>query len=151
MAKVMRQVAVNCHAACRHKQPPNRAGTATVEFAVTAPLLFLVLFGVVEFGRAMMVQQTLVSASREACRVAVLDGKTKGDAESRITPMLSSAGITDYTITFSPDPPSSAKVGDPVIVTVQVPFNKVTWLPAPQFLRDTTLRESTTLSREGAH
>ena len=151
MAILMRQAAVLHRTASVLRLQLRRAGSAVVEFAVIAPLMFLVVFGVIELGRAMAVQETVTSASREACRVAVVDGRTKSDATDRITSMMSSAGIAGYTVAFSPDPPSSAREGTPVIVTVQIPFNNVTWLPSPQFLRNRVLRGSTTLSREGAH
>ena len=34
----------------------NRRGAAVVEFAIVAPLFFLMIFGMIEFGRAIMVQ-----------------------------------------------------------------------------------------------
>ncbi len=54
----------------------NRRGAAVVEFAVVAPVFFLLVFGMIEFGRAIMVQQILTNASREGARVAVLDSPT---------------------------------------------------------------------------
>ena len=40
-------------------------GVAAVEFALVAPLFLLFLFGMIEFGRMVMVQQVLTNASRE--------------------------------------------------------------------------------------
>lgn len=131
--------------------PSLRSGTAAVEFAITAPLLFLLLFGLVEFARAMMVQQILTSCSREACRVAIIAGKTKDDATKRITEPLASGGISNYTITYAPDPPSTAKESDPVVVTVQVQLGKVSWLPMPGFLGNINLIGSSTFSRERSY
>ena len=42
----------------------SRRGVATVEFAIVAPLFFLLVLGCIEFGRALMVQQMLTNASR---------------------------------------------------------------------------------------
>ena len=53
-----------------------RRGAATVEFAVVAPVFFLLVFGMIEYGRMVMVQQIIVNAAREGCRAAVLDGST---------------------------------------------------------------------------
>ena len=48
-----------------------RLGASAVEFAMVAPLLFMIIFGMIEFGRAYMVQHILDETARRACRVAV--------------------------------------------------------------------------------
>jgi Flp pilus assembly protein TadG len=47
-------------------------GAAAVEFALVLPLLLLILFGIIEFGRAWSVKQTLTDAAREGARIAVV-------------------------------------------------------------------------------
>ena len=125
-----------------------RRGSAAVEFAVVAPLLFAVLLGLVEFGRVMMVEQTLVSSAREACRVAVLPGTSRQDVLDRAAASLGAAGISGYTVTMNPDPPSSAAEGSPVTVTIKVSFNNVTWLPTPIYLGGKILTASSVMRRE---
>jgi len=49
-----------------------RRGQALVEFALVVPLLLLLVLGVVEFGRAWNVYQTLTDAARNGARTAVL-------------------------------------------------------------------------------
>jgi Flp pilus assembly protein TadG len=131
-----------------HRVPQARQGTAVVEFAVVAPILFAIVFGLIEFGRAMMVQQALVSGAREACRVGVLAGTTRQDIVDRATASLNAAGISSFTITMNPDPPSSASEGTPVTITVAVPFNNVSWLPAPIYLGGKNLTASSVMRRE---
>ncbi len=126
----------------------NRSGTAAVEFAVVAPLLFAVVLGLIEFGRAIMVQQSLVSAARESSRVAVLAGTSKQDVIDRATASLSAAGISGFTITMNPDPPSGAAEGTAVTVTIKVSFNNVTWLPVPIYLGGKMLTASCVMRRE---
>jgi Flp pilus assembly protein TadG len=125
-----------------------RRGAAAVEFAVVGPLLFAMVLGLVEFGRAIMVEQTLVSAAREACRVAVLAGTTEEDVSDRATASLSACGITNFTLTMSPEQPSSAAEGTPITVTITVPFNNVTWLPIPLYLGGKNLSASSVMRRE---
>ncbi len=43
----------------------NRRGAAAVEFAIVAPVFFLLVFGMIEYGRMVMVQQVITNASRE--------------------------------------------------------------------------------------
>jgi Flp pilus assembly protein TadG len=47
-------------------------GTTTVEFAIVATVLFTVLFGVIEVGRALFVWNTLTEATRRGARVAAV-------------------------------------------------------------------------------
>jgi len=52
----------------RRQKRSRRRGAALVEFAVIAPLFFLLVVGVIEFGRAMMVKQIITNAgSTIAC------------------------------------------------------------------------------------
>ena len=59
----------------------NRQGAAVVEFAVVAPIFSMLVFGMIEFGRAIMVEQILTNAAREGARVAVLDSATSDERE----------------------------------------------------------------------
>ncbi len=49
-----------------------QTGLATVEFAIVGLLLFVVIFGVIEFGRALFVVNTLTDGTRRAARLAVV-------------------------------------------------------------------------------
>lgn len=49
-----------------------RRGQSAVEFALVAPLLFLLMFGIVDFGRAMYYQNEITNAAREGARIAIL-------------------------------------------------------------------------------
>jgi Flp pilus assembly protein TadG len=126
----------------------NRRGAAVVEFAVVAPVFFLMVFGMIEYGRLVMVQQVLTNASREGARQAVLDGATASSVSSTVTNYLTAARVGGATVTVSPNPPSSAGYGDPVTVTASVPFNQVSWLPSPMFLGGRTMSAVTVMRRE---
>jgi Flp pilus assembly protein TadG len=126
----------------------NRRATAAVEFAIVAPVFLLLVFGMIEYGRMVMVQQIITNASREGARTAVLDGATTAGVQSAVNNYLTSGSISGATVTVSPNPPSSAQYGDPVTVTVSVPFNQVSWLPSPMYLGGKTLSSSTVMRRE---
>jgi len=125
-----------------------RRGAAAVEFAVVAPVFFLLVFGMIEFGRMVMVQQVITNGSREGARIAVLDGATTAEVTAAVTGYLQSAGIAGGNVTVSPDPPSSAGYGEPVTVTVSVPFDQVSWLPSPIFLGGSTMTATSVMRRE---
>ena len=52
----------------RHK------GQVLAEFALVAPLFFLLLFGIIEAGRFIYYYETLSSATREGARYAIVNG-----------------------------------------------------------------------------
>jgi Flp pilus assembly protein TadG len=107
----------------------------------------------VEFGRAVMVQQVLVNASREGARHAVLDGSTLTEIESRIDGYLAPSMINGATIAYEVNgaivtDPGIAQFGDAVTVRISVPFDSVSWLPVPKYIGGTTLSASSIMRRE---
>ncbi len=57
-------------------------GAAAVEFALLLPVLLLIVFGIVDFGRALNAQITLTQAAREGARLAAL-GQPAGTVIAR--------------------------------------------------------------------
>ena len=47
-------------------------GVTTVEFAIVGVLMFVVLFAVIEFGRALFIMNTLTEATRRGARLAAV-------------------------------------------------------------------------------
>jgi Flp pilus assembly protein TadG len=123
---------------------------AAVEFAVVAPVFFLLIFGMIEYGRMVMVQQVITNASREGARLAVLDGASFEEINSQVNDYLNSASINPVNakVTVEPDPPSSAGFGEPITVSVEIAFSKVSWLPSPMYLGGKTLTATTKMRRE---
>jgi Flp pilus assembly protein TadG len=81
-------------------------GQGLVEFALVLPLFIILLFGIVEFGRAWMTKNIITGAAREAVRrfaVAPYDGSVGGPADGSAKIVLTSAGLdlSKATITFS--------------------------------------------------
>jgi Flp pilus assembly protein TadG len=126
----------------------SRRGAAAAEFAIVAPLLFLLILGIVEFGRLMMVQQTLINAVREGARKATLPGTTTSQVQSTVDTYLKNGGVNGADpASVSPDP-STAAAGDAMTVKVTVPFRSVSWLPNGMFLGDATLSASVVMRKE---
>ena len=131
-------------------------GAAAVEFAVVAPVFVLLIFGMIEYGRMVMVQQMLTNASREGARRAVLEGATDNDVRDVVTDYLSPAHIpvttSDITIMVG-DPAAvasltTAEFGDPIHVKVGINFGQVSWLPSPMYLSSNTRMEATSVMRK---
>jgi Flp pilus assembly protein TadG len=70
-------------------------GQSLVEFALTLPMLLVVMFMVTEFGRALFQYNVMAQATREGARVAVTaaEGAAKADGEARMSEFLTGAGI----------------------------------------------------------
>jgi Flp pilus assembly protein TadG len=128
----------------------NRRAAAAVEFALVAPLFFLFVFAMLEYGRMVMVQQVITNASREGARRAVLDGATTTSVTNAVNDYLAAGSITGATITIAPNPPNDAEFGDPVTVTVSIGFNQVSWLPSPMYLGGRTMIATTVMRRESS-
>ncbi len=126
-----------------------RYGTATVEFALVAPLFFLFLMGTIEFGRVMMVQNVLITAAREGARAAIISGATAAAVKQKATSYASTAGVPSTTATVEPTNLSTATTATPIKVTVSVEFDDVSWLPSPWFLKGRMLSGSTSMRLEG--
>ena len=56
-----------------------RRGQALVEFALVAPLFFLLLFAIIEGGRFVFYYEALNSATREGARYAIIHGSNAAD------------------------------------------------------------------------
>lgn len=126
-----------------------RRGAAVVEFAVVTPLLLMMIFGVMEFGWAFMVHETLTNAAREACRVGVLQDSTDDDIQARFA-----VAIAPTRLTVTPDMLTieHATADNPVVtVTVTVPYSQVSLTGLTSFLHisRTTIGSVCSMRKEG--
>jgi Flp pilus assembly protein TadG len=125
-----------------------RRGAAVVEFAVVSPVLILLLLGMIEYGRMIMVQQSLATAARVGARSAIVEETSASTAKNVVESFLAGVGVTGTNITVSPSEISSLAHGKPITVAVSVPFSEVSWLPHPFFLKNTILSSTATMRRE---
>jgi len=118
-------------------------GVAAVEFALILPVLALLLFGVLEFGRVWSQYQVFQGAAREGARCAAVQATEFSDCE--IQPSIDTAAApyvpdTDATVTINGSPASAgctdATQGEDVQVSweqpldINIPFwNDVTVTP----------------------
>ena len=106
-------------------------GQSLVEFALTLPMLLVVMFMVTEFGRALYQYNVLAQATREGARVAVVSAYDDAEANgvARMTEFLTGTGIEIgdlETIECPPEPVVDAG-GNPtssfvVRATLEMPF-----------------------------
>jgi Flp pilus assembly protein TadG len=71
-----------------------RKGQALAEFALILPVLFLLIAGIIEFGRAWNIKQAVTDAAREGARYTVIvDTRTMTQVENRVKDRLTLANI----------------------------------------------------------
>jgi Flp pilus assembly protein TadG len=78
-----------------------RAGVAAVELAVLAPFLGIIIMGMFELSRAVMVVDMLDNAARKACNNGIKPGKTFDDINQDVCDILNDNGITTSTSSIS--------------------------------------------------
>jgi len=117
-------------------------------------VFFLVVLGMIEIGRAVMVEQVLTNASREGARAAVLDGATVSAVQDKVVTYMKNGGIPAATtdmVSVTPDPALATTTnGTPVTVKIQIQFSKVSWLPTPMFIAGSKNLTATSVMRREA-
>jgi len=110
-----------------------RRGAAIVEMAIAAPVLILILLGLIQFGYVFMVQHLLQNAAREGCRNAILPASTNSSVTSGVAAMLQSQRINGATTTLMVNGGagsiSKANSGDNIVVQITLPVANVSIVP----------------------
>ena len=127
--------------------PRHRAtnrGQLVIEFALVLPILLLVVFGITEFGRALMTVNVLNAAAREGARVAAVGGDSTS-AVNRVVAVVQAGSIKNWAISVThPDPISRA-----ITVTVTTQFQALSAKIIPALIPPITLRGQTVMRFEG--
>ena len=101
-------------------------GAAAVEFAIIAPLLFTLMFGIIEFSLLLYDKAVITNASREGARYGILWGPnrpTDAEIEAKVGTYTSNRLITFGTM-VSPTTTISRSGTDPGdALTVTVAYN----------------------------
>jgi TadE-like protein len=94
-------------------------GAAAVEFALLLPLLLILVFGIIDFGRMLNAQITLTEAAREGARASALGTS----ASTRVDQLTGGLGTVNTSTTACPANPSAT---DTTTVTVTYQFQFAT-------------------------
>jgi Flp pilus assembly protein TadG len=68
-------------------------GAALIEFALTLPLLLLILVGIFDFGFLFQKYQVVTNAAREGARMMILPGYTEANCQNRVSQYLTAGGV----------------------------------------------------------
>lgn len=114
-------------------------GAIAVEFALLAPVMVMLLLGIMEFGRAYNVQVTLTNAAREGVRNMAINNSQS----AAVSVTKSAAGVlnpqlkdSDIAFTFRNIPetipaPTSCSPGRQVTVTITYSLTTMTGIAGP--------------------
>lgn len=104
------------------KRLRSQSGSTLVEAAIALPVLFMLLFGILEFGRAYNLHQVLTDAAREGARYSVAPyyGTTTlpsaSDVQAQVQVFLTADNVQGATITVNQTSPVTVN-GEPLVYT----------------------------------
>ena len=116
----------------RSGQSQKQRGAATIEFAVCLPIVVLIVFGSIEAANMMFLKQTLVQASYEGAKVAIIRESTSAETRAAIDAVLSGRklgstgsnpgkGVQGVQIQLDPEDVEAVQPGEIIRVTVSAP------------------------------
>lgn len=118
-------------------------GAALVETAVIAPFLFLIMFGIIEFGLLFGIKLDVSQGSREASRLAAVNyqavSTSTGSTQTSeiVAATCARMELADSSM-VSISLPSGTSIGDTVEITITTPADPVTGMFDP-WLSGTTV------------
>jgi len=131
---------------------------AIVEFALVLPLLLIVLFGILDFGRAINYWIDETHLANEAARWAVVNRNPGplGSLQQSVQQQSDSAELRNGGTSAVPSPArvcisfpnGTANVGDPVQATVSTTYNWLPFLGQKLGLAGTTITGTATMRLE---
>ena len=128
----------------RRRGPRRARATAIVEFAVVLPLLLAIMLGIIEYGWVFLIRQTLQDASREGCRMMVMQTSVTPytNVYGRVTAVMQPTGVSGYQTQLSHN-------GCEEVVTVSVPFADVSLVGGFFGVRTGDLVGTSSMRKEG--
>lgn len=103
----------------RKRKP--RSGAAMIEFAVCAPVFFLITMGTIESCRMLYLRQSLKIAAYECARVGIMPQINQEVLQDQCDLILSGRKIRGYKLSCVPADINSLRFGDLFTVNIEVP------------------------------
>lgn len=98
----------------------SESGAELVEFALTFPILLLVVLGIIEFGLMFREYEIITNAAREGARIRVLSAYDADDATARVEQYLDAAGLDSDLADTTVGDPEAVDIGGACISAVEV-------------------------------
>lgn len=104
-------------------------GAVAVEFAIVAPILVMLLLGIMEFSRAYNAQASLSTAAREGVRVmAISKDVSAAKTAAKNAAVSLQPGLTDANITFGG---TTCPTGTQMTITITYNLSTMTGIAGP--------------------
>lgn len=113
----------------RNSKADSRSGAATLELAVSAPLLVILVFGAIEMANAVFLKQTVNLAAYEASKIITRPGTNQTLAQTRVAEIMTARRVTNYSLSFSPAVTTATPRGTQVTVTLSAPASNLSYGP----------------------
>jgi Flp pilus assembly protein TadG len=130
----------------QHQRNTSRRGAATVELALTLPLLLTLTFGSIEIANGMFLKQALTVAAHETARVAISQGETQANALAAGQRILTARNVNGGTISLTPTVTSTTAAGTIITATVTAPASANS-IGISMFLGSTTVSATVVMVR----
>ncbi len=134
----------------------DRSGANAVEFALVAPVLIILMLGIIQFGMILYTHNNMVQAAREASRFLAKEDTTEAEAIAIANTQLDFSGLTFTVTACSPviglggGPPCTAPL-DPstdVAVTITVPLSQASLIDILGLFETGDLEATVTMNKE---
>jgi Flp pilus assembly protein TadG len=147
----------------RHRLARRRDGRTAVEAAIVINVVVILLLGVFEYGRLIMMKQLADNAAREGARQAVVNtdpssGVTTATIQATVTNFLAGQSLSNLVVqVYQADPTTGANIGAwnaapfGSDIAVQVSFNYVPVFPIYGGLPGTIQLTATSMMRSEAN
>jgi Flp pilus assembly protein TadG len=116
----------------------SRKGTATVDFALTFPLVLGIFMAMIFFVQVFLYKNTASNAAYEAARKGIVLGATDAEIESAAENVMSTLAINQKEIRID-------KTTETITVTISIPMQGNSWATGTLFPTDVSVGASCTL------
>jgi Flp pilus assembly protein TadG len=134
-----------------NRQGTRRDGITVIEMAIIFPILLLITIGLIEYGWIFLKYQQVTNAARQGARVGARADATNTEVDDAIDTIMAAAGIAsgDYSVVIAPIDVTTPEPGEPLTVTVTVPYANVQLTGGVLVPVPTNLQSAVTMAKEG--
>ncbi|MHC4995330.1 MAG: TadE/TadG family type IV pilus assembly protein [Planctomycetota bacterium] len=120
-----------------------------VELALLAPVLLMLIFGVIEYSWFFVKSGQVTNAARHGARIAARPSSANTDITTDVATLMTEKGMgsSGYDLDISADNVDLVGIGESITVTISVPYNNIS-LGLPFVPTPTTVAAAVTMAKE---
>lgn len=135
----------SCRAGIRRQRREDRRGTASVEFALCASIVFFLFLGMIEVSRFHILRHSIDQAVYMGARTGIVPGATFDEVDQVVRDRLRAGGVINPTVTITPNVLDSTTTE--VTVRASTPYDENSWT-LPKYFSGVTVWAELTLDHE---